>query len=511
MATINPLQAPINYMGMIPQVNLGQEFAEFGQALAQRQERIKKQEFQKQYSQDLQSAIATPTQKTWNDMIAKYPQQREAFESARKGYGEERLTNEFNQGFAVSAALENNKPEIAKAELQKTIEARKNSGQQTQIYQQAFDALEAGNVTGAQAIVNMALSTADPERFKKTVESQTTAKQAPSLVSESAAKAEEAVAAATIAKANATNAAENAKADAQLKAANAAKAKVESEFAVRQEQGKLDLNKANIANLNNQISDRAAQRNIDRQRLALDTTAKMVEIQSKGMEIPEHAQKLVNETAINAAAAKQSANQFNNLSNELSTLPNSWGALNSLGEWSKKQFGNQDFRSAIQGEYTRLANSAGIKAYKASGASGSMSDADLAVALAGIPPGNSNPKEMARFMRGMAKMQEIDASVNNAKVDWLSSNSGQLGRAKRDFIAGDYQVKAGETYADFANRVGNEVTKRYANVNKTPEQLTEEQRLRSVAQIPTTSGAPAAARPVSNIRSQADAILSGGR
>ena len=284
MATINPLQAPINYMGMIPQVNLGQEFAEFGQALAQRQERIKKQEFQKQYSQDLQSAIATPTQKTWNDMIAKYPQQREAFESARKGYGEERLTNEFNQGFAVSAALENNKPEIAKAELQKTIEARKNSGQQTQIYQQAFDALEAGNVTGAQAIVNMALSTADPERFKKTVESQTTAKQAPSLVSESAAKAEEAVAAATIAKANATNAAENAKADAQLKAANAAKAKVESDYAEKEILSRLKQSAAATGASNASIARSMAEvKN-------LNTTGKMLrldwEAASQGLVMP---------------------------------------------------------------------------------------------------------------------------------------------------------------------------------------------------------------------------------
>jgi hypothetical protein len=228
---INPLQAPINYMGMIPQVNLGQEFAEFGQALAQRQERIKKQEFQKQYSQDLQSALATPTQKTWSDMIAKYPQQREAFAEARKGYGEERLDHEVKQAMGVSAAFENKNPEVAKAGLQKIIEAKKNSGEPTQIYQQAFDALEAGNVTGAQAIVNMALATADPDRFQKMVEAQTKAKQAPSMVSKSIADADKAVADATTAQATATNASEKAAADAQKARADADKAKVDSKYA----------------------------------------------------------------------------------------------------------------------------------------------------------------------------------------------------------------------------------------------------------------------------------------
>lgn len=188
---INPLQAPINYMGMMPQVDLGQQFAEFGQALAQRQERIKKQEMQQQYAQDLQNAIANPTQQTWLNMVAKYPSQREAFESVRKGYGDQRLQNEFNQGFSVSLALENNNPEVAKAELQKIITARKNSNEPTQIYQQIYDAIEAGNITSAQAGVNMALTVADPERYQKAVEAQIKAKQAPSLIEQEKAKLEE--------------------------------------------------------------------------------------------------------------------------------------------------------------------------------------------------------------------------------------------------------------------------------------------------------------------------------
>jgi hypothetical protein len=68
---------------------------------------------------------------------------------------------------------------------------------------------------------------------------------------------------------------------------------------------------------------------------------------------------------------------------------------------------------------------------------------------------------MAKFMRGMAKMQDIDAALNNAKTDWLTNNKGQLGRASSPFIAGDFAVKPGETYADFAARAAESVAKRY--------------------------------------------------
>lgn len=500
---INPLQAPINYMGMIPQVDLGEQFASFGQALAKRQERIQKQELQQQYSQDLQNALANPTQKTWSEMVAKYPQQREAFEAVRKGYGEQRLENEFNQGFAVSLALENQNPDVAKAELQKIIEARKNSNEPTQIYQQVYDAIEAGNITGAQAGVNMALTVADPERYQKAVEAQIKAKQAPSMVSESAAKADEAVAAATIAKANATNATENARADAQLKAANAQKAKVEADFSTQQELAKLALNKANIANLNSQISDRAQQRQIDRQRLALETTAKLQEIQAKGMEIPESAQKLVNESATKASANKLAAEQQLQLAADLEKLGGGYGAFGSASEFIKKSFGTQDAMTQLRADYTRLRNSGATKYMPP----GPATDKDVQLVLEGFLPANASAKQLASFLRGMAKISDMDAALENAKTDWLTNNKGQLGRARTSFIAGDLAVKPGESFTDFSTRAAKAVAEKY----KTPAQRIEEARVNSAALIPTRDVTPTTARPVSSIRAQADAILSGGQ
>jgi hypothetical protein len=191
---INPLQAPTNYMAMLPQVDLGQQFAEFGQVLAQRQERESALNAQKQYAADLQSTLDNPTQKAWSSLIAKYPGQQKAFESARQGFGEDQIRNEFNEGMGISAAFENKNIDVARSMLQKSIDARKNSGQPADIYQQALDALDSGNIKGAQAGVNMALSLVDPDKFKKIVDSQGAAAKAPSELTEAEAKSKEALA-----------------------------------------------------------------------------------------------------------------------------------------------------------------------------------------------------------------------------------------------------------------------------------------------------------------------------
>jgi hypothetical protein len=97
----------------------------------------------------------------------------------------------------------------------------------------------------------------------------------------------------------------------------------------------------------------------------------------------------------------------------------------------------------------------------------------------------------------MAKLQDITASVEGAKVDWLAGNRGNLTRATNAFIAGDYRVNPGETWVDFSSRVVGDVSKRYVP--------TADQRLQ---QIPTGAAPiPAQAAPGPSIRSQADAII----
>ena len=283
---INPLQPPINYAGMVPQVNIAQQFAEFGQVLVDRKKRIQAEEVKKVYATDLQAALANPTQETWSNMIAKYPQQREAFAEVRKQYGEVAVRNESNMGMEVSMALENNNPEVATAKLMKIISALENSGRPTGIYQQALNQLELGNTKGAQAAVNSGLAFLDPDNFKKIVDARTAAAKAPSEVTKAEGEAataaaqgkvatgtveadiakakalsDEALSKARVAIATAPDAISKAAAEKDLARAQADKAKVDAEFARQNTLADLDKKAADLRLTNEQKNQAIAMTN----------------------------------------------------------------------------------------------------------------------------------------------------------------------------------------------------------------------------------------------------------
>jgi hypothetical protein len=493
---INQLQAPINYMAMTPQVDLGRSFSELGQVLAQRQQMQQAQEVKQQFANDLQAAQADGSQKAWTGMIAKYPQFREAFGDVRKGVGEERIKTEFTQGLEISNALENNAPEVATERLQLIIAGKKNSGEPTKIYEDVLTALQNGNIAGAKSGANLALIAIDADRADKAFKTKLTAATAPEKVRQDIAAADKAVADAVTAQATANNAEERAAADAAKATADANKAKVEAQYAGPLAQANLNLNAAQIKNINSEIGTRAARLNLDTQTMQATVAEKLSSIQKNINELPADTRKLVNESAVTAAASKQSADQYNDLAKRLEAEGGGYGAFTSARDYLNKALGTQSSLTQLRQEYTRIRNSAAVKSLPP----GPATDKDIELALKGIPPENADARTMASFLRGMAKLQDIEASVNNAKTDWLANNNGVLTRAKNTFQAGDYATKPGESYNDFTQRVVQDVSKRYSPATQTP----------LVEQIPTDRN-PRPAAPAANIRSQADAILRGGQ
>jgi hypothetical protein len=232
---------------------------------------------------------------------------------------------------------------------------------------------------------------------------------------------------------------------------------------------------------------------------------KLSSIQKNVNELPADTRKLVNESAVAAAASKQAAGQYNDLAKRLETAGGGYGAASSFSDFATKTFGINAPLTQLRQEYTRIRNSAAIKSLPP----GVATDKDIELALKGIPPENADARTMASFLRGLAKMQDIDSSIANAKTDWLASNNGTLTRAKNTFIAGDYAAKPGETFNDFAQRIVGDVSQKY----RSPAQIAEEQRQQLIGRIPTNTAvvptAPAASP--ANVMTQADAILRGGR
>jgi hypothetical protein len=414
----------------------------------------------------------------------------------------ERQQNALQQSGQVFSAFKAGKPEIAIGLLDRQIEAKRNSGDnEGAMFLETWRDVAKENPKATEDYFGFTIS--QMPGGDKVIESagklgaeRRAEAQAPAELRQKIAAADKAVADATTAQATATNAPERAAAEAALAKANADKAKVEAQFAGPLAQANLNLNAAQIKNINSEIGNRAAKLNLDVQTMQATVAEKLSSIQKNMTELPADTRKLVNDSAVAAAASKQSANQYNDLAKRLDAAGGGFGAATSFADYLRKATGAQSPLTELRQEYTRIRNSAAIKSLPP----GVATDKDIELALKGIPPENANASTMASFLRGMGKMQDIEASVANAKTDWLANNNGVLTRAKNTFQAGDYATKPGESFNDFTQRVVQDVSKRYNPAAQTP----------LVEQIPTDR-TPRPAAATSNIRSQADAILRGGQ
>lgn len=174
--------------------------------------------------------------------------------------------------------------------------------------------------------------------------------------------------------------------------------------------------------------------------------------------LSESGLKIVNESATNAINAEQLASRNLNLASELEKMGGGYGAATSFAEWFKQSTGNQGAMTALRQEYTRLRNSQAIKSLPP----GPATDKDIQLALKGFPPENADSKVISSFLRGVAKLNQIEAVTEGAKSEWVNS-VGSLGRSKRDIDIGGTMVPAGTTFVEFARQF---VDKKAENLGK---------------------------------------------
>ena len=509
MATINPFQGPINYAvdvqspfeAAIGGFKIGAAGAE---AQAQRLAAEQVANNQKALKDLYNNPNATGAD--YDRVAAFLPKDQAAivtqgFERKTK----EQQQNDLRMGGQVYSAVKSGQIDIAKDLLKQLADAQRNSGRadEAKATETSMQLLEL-NPTSAQTTIGLYMARLPGgkdilESADKALSIIRTETEAPAELRKKLADAASAESAAksALAKANTAQEVENANRD--LVQAQAEKAKIDAQFAGPLAQGNLNLNAAQIKKINSEISNAAVKLNLDTKTMQATVADKLSSIQARITELPADSRKLINDAVVQGSVAKQSAAQFNDLAARLQELGN-YGKFSNLSEYAKGVFGAEGYETSLRQEYIRLRNQAAIKSLPP----GPATDKDIELALRGFPKETADAKNTAAFLRGMAKLQEIDAASSNAKADWLSQNNGALTRAKNTFIAGDYTVKPGETFNDFTQRVVVDVSKRY----RSPEQKAEEDRAATMAKIPTT-GTPAAA-PV-NIRAQADAILSGGR
>lgn len=391
---------PINYLGMIPQPDIGQSLLqglkigagiqEVQAATALKQQQLEEKQqamaLQEQYARDLQSTLQNPTAQGFATLTAKYPKQREAFESSWKTLTDAQKDAEFSAGTQAFNAIQSGRPDVAKAKLEERIAAMQNAGQDAGKLVQMRDALDR-NPKLVAGQLGLVLSSIDPDKWSKTTKTQQEAELHPLVAAEKS---------------------------------------------------------AGIANIKSQISERAARLGLDRDKLQTDVEMKLAELSSKQGELGEVAKKMVNDSVVAAAAGESAASNMLELADQFEREGGGYGGLSGLSEWVAKTTGQQDYKTALRDQYVRIRNSAVLRNLPP----GPATDRDIEVARQGMPPETADAKYIASFLRGAAKIERMGAQLEDAKAQWIGS-VGTLGKPRSDIEIGGVKVPAGTTFGEF--------------------------------------------------------------
>lgn len=243
---------------------------------------------------------------------------------------------------------------------------------------------------------------------------------------------------------------------------------VEAQYAPAKAIADLAQSDANIKNLQDQIRDRSRRFGLDSQRLAAEVadrarTYNLNYAKTFGdlAKLPEATQKLVNDKTI-AAVGKESLGQsYLDLAGRIEKSNLTGGVFSSVKQTLNDLGGSPD---QLRLEFARIKNSGVL----ASLPPGPATDKDVLLASRGFPKDNANKTEIASFLRGMAKLQMVQAAGDTAQAEWISSN-GSLGKARNGMNVGGQAVQPGTSFIDFNKKFVAEAAKKATAATAAPQ------------------------------------------
>lgn len=223
---------------------------------------------------------------------------------------------------------------------------------------------------------------------------------------------------------------------------------VEAQYAPAKAIADLAQSDANIKNLHDQIRDRSRRFGLDSQRLANETadrtrTYNLNYAKTFGdlAKLPEATQKLVNDRTISAVTKEQLGQTYLDLADRVGKSNLQGGIFSSATQAIMGLGGRPD---QLRLEFARIKN-AGVLA---SLPPGPATDKDVLLASRGFPKDTADKATIASFLRGMAKLQMVQAAGDTAQAEWISSN-GSLGKARGGMNVGGQTVQPGTSFIDF--------------------------------------------------------------
>lgn len=147
-------------------------------------------------------------------------------------------------------------------------------------------------------------------------------------------------------------------------------------------------------------------------------------VSKEGRELAPGVQTRLAKTIDSAVAAENNVGKFTNLADEIEKSNLSGGYLGgSFTEKMKEITGSQDAITDLR----REVNSVKASQATANLPPGSASDADVKLAMGPFPTDNANKKQLASWLRGLSKLQQINADFHNFKADYISDNGTERG------------------------------------------------------------------------------------
>jgi hypothetical protein len=360
------------------------------------------------------SAKKDATGADYASMMTRYPQLSEQLTRSWSALNESQKQNKLQQGTSALAALSAGRNDVAEKVFRDRAAAARNSGAEEDAKQaETMAELIALHPEAARTSIAMTIAAGmGPDKFAATFQTLGDQARAADKAPAELAKAE---------------------AEARIKGVEAANAP--GAAALKNEE------------LRSQIQERAARLALDKDKLRSDVELKLYELGQKAGTLGEDAKKLVNDSTVTAIASDQAAGQMLDLADRLAKEGGGYGAAARAAEWLKGATGNQDALTMMRAEYTKLRNTQAVKNLPP----GAASDADVKLAMQGFPPETADAQLLAGFLRGMAKLQQVEAAANSAKAEWVNA-VGHLGKPKVDIEIDGIKVPSGTTFVDFSRQ-----------------------------------------------------------
>lgn len=147
-------------------------------------------------------------------------------------------------------------------------------------------------------------------------------------------------------------------------------------------------------------------------------------VSKEGRELAPGVQTRLAKTIDSAVSAENNVGKFTNLADEIDKSDISGGYLGgSFSEKLKEITGSQDAITDLR----REVNSVKASQATANLPPGSASDADVKLAMGPFPTDNANKKQLASWLRGLSKLQQINADFHNFKADYISETGSERG------------------------------------------------------------------------------------